>query len=86
MPVRDRDGRVIARGDMGWWLPTGRLLVVEIDGAGPHGAPDALFRDRQRQNAVVATGTLMLRFTAADLRAGRVAASVSRHLASARPG
>lgn len=86
VPVRDRDGRVIARGDMGWWLPAGGLLVAEIDGAGPHGAPDALFRDRQRQNAVVATGTLMLRFTAADLRAGRVAASVSRHLAPARPG
>ena len=78
--MRDTDGRVIARGDLGWSLGSGRLLVAEIDGAGPHSTPHALYRDRSRQNAVVATGALMLRFTAADVRTRRVAAEVARHL------
>ncbi|MCC2336310.1 endonuclease domain-containing protein [Cellulomonas wangsupingiae] len=80
VPVRDGRGRVVALGDLGWRLEDGRLLVVEIDGAGPHTTPEAVFRDRQRQNAVVATGTLLLRFTAADVRAGRVAATVARYV------
>jgi very-short-patch-repair endonuclease len=71
---------VVARGDLGWWLDDGRLLLVEIDGATPHGAPDALYRDRARQNAIVATGALLLRFTADDLRHHRVAQEVARHV------
>lgn len=78
--VRDGSGRVVARGDLGWWLDDGRLLLVEIDGATPHGAPDALYRDRARQNAIVATGALLLRFTADDLRHHRVAEEVARHV------
>ncbi len=78
--VRDASGRVVARGDLGWVLDDGRLLVVEIDGAGPHGGLEALYRDRERQNAIVATGALVLRFTAHDVRTGRVAAAVRRHV------
>ncbi|ADG73484.1 conserved hypothetical protein [Cellulomonas flavigena DSM 20109] len=33
VPVKDADGRVLARGDLGWWLADGRLLVAEIDGS-----------------------------------------------------
>ncbi|UCN13763.1 hypothetical protein LFM56_12725 [Cellulomonas iranensis] len=80
VPVRDADGRVVARGDLGWWTPEGRLVVVEIDGAGPHATPAALYRDRERQNAIVATGALLLRFTADDVAAGRVARTLARHL------
>lgn len=80
VPVRDADGRVVARGDLGWTLPGGRQLVVEIDGAGPHGTPQALYRDRSRQNAVLATGALLLRFTAADVDRGAVARAVRHHL------
>lgn len=80
VPVAGADGRVVARGDLGWWLEDGRLLVAEIDGAGPHGTPDALHRDRVRQNAIVATGAVVLRFTAADIHAGRVPATVSRYV------
>ncbi|MBF0686174.1 MAG: hypothetical protein IR158_00200 [Cellulomonas sp.] len=78
--VRDASGRVVARGDLGWWLADGRLLVAEIDGAGPHGTPEALHRDRARQNAVVGTGALLLRFTAWDVHAGRLPATVSRYV------
>lgn len=80
VPVRDGLGRVVAHGDLGWWLRDGRLLVAEIDGAGPHGTPDALYRDRERQNRVVGTGALLLRFTADDVRSRRVASEVRRHL------
>ncbi|WP_318241259.1 hypothetical protein [Cellulomonas avistercoris] len=85
VPVRDRSGRVVARGDLGWWLATRRLLVVEIDGAGPHGTPQALYRDRTRQNAVLATGALLLRFTAADVDRGLVPVEVRRHLTASAP-
>lgn len=78
--VRDGGGRVLARGDLGWRLDDGRLLLAEIDGAGPHSTPEALYRDRSRQNAVVATGALLLRFTASDVRTGNVATTVARHV------
>ena len=78
--VRDARGQVVAAGDLGWRLDDGRLLVVEIDGAGPHGTPEAVHRDRERQNAIVATGALLLRFTATDVRRGVVASSVARHV------
>ncbi|MBD7917559.1 hypothetical protein H9657_04600 [Cellulomonas sp. Sa3CUA2] len=81
--VHDPRGRVVARGDLGWRLPDRRLLVVEIDGAGPHSTPAALFRDRARQNAVVASGALLLRFTAADVHDHRVAPEIRHHLAAA---
>ncbi len=83
VPVRDAGGRVVAHGDLGWRLRHGRWLVVEIDGAGPHSTPDALFADRQRQNAVVGTGRVdLLRFTADDLaRTGLLPAAVAAHRA-----
>jgi len=82
VPVRDASGRIIARGDLGWRLRRGRWLLVEIDGAGPHSAPDALFSDRARQNAVLASGRIvMLRYTAGDLaHRGLVPAAVAAHL------
>ncbi|WP_136518395.1 hypothetical protein [Cellulomonas telluris] len=81
--VRDATGRTIARGDLGWSLPDGRLLVLEVDGAGPHSAPRALFRDRERQNAVVATGALVLRVAAREVHAGAVPSLVVPHLGAA---
>jgi len=75
--VRDDAGRVLARGDLGWRLPRGRWLVAEIDGRGPHSQPDALYGDRSRQNAIVATGRVdVLRFTARDLARDQLAPTV----------
>ncbi len=83
VPIRDAARRIVARGDLGWKLRRGRWLVVEIDGAGPHSDPRALYVDRERQNAVVATGTVdMLRFTAREVaRRDLIPTAVAAHLA-----
>lgn len=65
-------------GDM-WWQD--RHLLVEADGAGPHSTPEALFADRERQNAILSAfpDVRILRFTWADLRRpDRITALVSR--------
>lgn len=82
VPIRDARGRVVARGDLGWHLQDDRWLIAEIDGAGPHGTPEALFLDRERQNAVVVTGRVdMLRFTAEDIARTVLPVAVRAHLA-----
>ncbi len=82
--VEDRDGRFLGRGDLGWLLPDGRWFVVEADGAGVHSAPQALFHDRARQNAMVTAGSaVVVRVTHGDLRVeGRVGAQIVRSLAA----
>jgi hypothetical protein len=74
------DGTLLGRGDMGFRLADGRLLVVEIDGAGVHSELAALFRDRSRQNDLVALGGVMvLRFTWKEVRApGTVGSAVRK--------
>jgi len=70
-PVRDpRSGRLVARVDFAW--PSVRL-AVEADGAGPHGLPAALHRDRIRQNNLVRAGWKLLRFTWWDVSAAPAA-------------
>ncbi|PSK99018.1 putative AbiEi antitoxin of type IV toxin-antitoxin system [Murinocardiopsis flavida] len=66
-PLRLPGGRSTAYGDL-WW-DRGPVLV-EADGAGPHSRPDALFRDRHRQNALLHAypGLRLLRFSWRDLR------------------
>lgn len=63
--VRDAAGRLIARVDLA--LPAARV-AVEYDGLEVHTARDAFVRDRQRQNALLGAGWLVLRYTAQDLR------------------
>ncbi len=66
--IRDRLGRLLGRGDLGWRRRSGRWLIAEIDGREFHEAPEALLRDRRRQNDLVATGRVdILRFTAVDI-------------------
>lgn len=79
VPVRDSAGRVLARGDLGWLMRDGRLLIAEIDGAGPHSTPAALYEDRRRQNAIVGAGAVLVRFTADDIRTGTVVPRTVRH-------
>jgi hypothetical protein len=65
--VLDAQGRFVARVDLA--LPEARL-ALEHDGRAVHDRPDAFVSDRRRQNALVAAGWTVLRFTAADLRWG----------------
>lgn len=60
-------------------------LGLEFDGQGPHSLPDAVFRDRVRQNRLHALGWTVLRFTWWDVMYGTKAfvAQVSSMLAAA---
>lgn len=61
--VRRSDGSVLARCDFAW---TGSRLIGEADGVDPHTTPEALFHDRERQNALLAMGFRIVRFTWPD--------------------
>lgn len=54
------DGTLIARLD-GAYLR--EKVALEFDGADPHGLPEAVFRDRWRQNRLPELGWTVLRFT-----------------------
>jgi hypothetical protein len=76
LELTDAAGRVVARCDLAWHLGDGRWLLVEIDGAAVHSAGAALYRDRARQNPLVAAGHLVLRFTGSDAWSGAVSRAV----------
>ena len=78
--VLDAHGCFVARVDLA--LPELRL-ALEHDGQAVHDRPDAFVADRRRQNALVAAGWTVLRFTAADLRRG-AAPAVAQVLALVR--
>ena len=78
--VLDADGRFVARVDLA--LP-GLRLAIEHDGKAVHDRAEAFVADRRRQNALVAAGWTVLRFTAADLRRG-AAPAVAQVLALVR--
>ncbi|MGI8535718.1 MAG: endonuclease domain-containing protein [Mycobacteriales bacterium] len=79
--VRDAAGRFLARVDLAF--PAAKV-AVEYDGRAVHEQEGVFARDRQRQNALVRAGWIVLRFTAADLRFGAVA--VIAHVAAAVAG
>lgn len=80
--LRDRDGSIIAVLDGAY--PELRV-AIEFDGVGPHGQPEAIFRDRRRQNRLTELGWTVLRFTWWDVTRDPdgVAAKVLRTLARA---
>lgn len=45
-------------------------IGLEFDGQGPHSRPEAVFRDRERQNRLLALGWTILRFTWWDVMYG----------------
>ncbi|MEV0267255.1 type IV toxin-antitoxin system AbiEi family antitoxin domain-containing protein [Hamadaea sp. NPDC050747] len=58
------DGRFLGRADMLWRRPR---LIAEADGAAFHDRPEALYRDRRRQNDLVRAGYRVVRFTWDDV-------------------
>jgi very-short-patch-repair endonuclease len=58
--VHAPDGRLIARLDHAYPF---QRVALEYDGRSVHEAPTALYRDRDRQNVLVALGWTVLRFT-----------------------
>ncbi|MCP2325947.1 hypothetical protein HDA40_004454 [Hamadaea flava] len=76
--IRRADGTVVARADMLW---SKSRLIGEADGAEFHDRPDALYRDRERQNELVALGYTVIRFTWQDtLDPERLPAIIRRFL------
>jgi hypothetical protein len=66
VPIYDHD-ELLGFGDMGYRLPRGGWLIVEADGRSVHERPEALLRDRERQNAFLARARAMIvRFTWED--------------------
>jgi hypothetical protein len=63
--VLDRRGQVVAIGDMAWVRREG-TVIGEADGVAAHENPTAVFRDRRRQNDIVAAGFAVVRFTWRD--------------------
>ena len=59
-------------------------IAIEYDGRDVHDQADVFVRDRRRQNALVAEGWLVLRFSAADLRRGQRGATVGAVLDAVR--
>jgi hypothetical protein len=84
-PVYDRHGALLGYADLAW---VGAMVAAEVDGAGPHSTPYALFRDRHRQNDFTTVRWRVIRFTWADTyRPGYITATVRAALAaSATPG
>ncbi|MFC7876464.1 hypothetical protein [Isoptericola sp. NPDC057391] len=80
LEIFDEQGRFLARPDLVWFLPGGRVVPVELDGHEAHSTPEALFHDRRRQNALVARGARMLRYTGRDVTRGVVVPDVRRLL------
>ncbi|WP_311598620.1 type IV toxin-antitoxin system AbiEi family antitoxin domain-containing protein [Streptomyces millisiae] len=64
-PIWDPHHRCGYRIDLGW---PHHLVALEADGTGPHTTPQALYRDRTRQNrlACLLPGLTLFRFTWAD--------------------
>lgn len=58
--IRRPDGSVLAIADLAW---TRQRVIGEADGASAHDTPSAIFRDRRRQNEIVAAGFVPVRFT-----------------------
>jgi hypothetical protein len=67
------DGRGLIRGDMAWRMPSGRWLLVELDGDEFHSSATAVLADRDRQNRIALSGRAdLLRFAYPDLGTGRI--------------
>ena len=82
--VRSRWGEIIAIADFAWLFPDAQV-VGEADGAEAHDLPTAVFRDRTRQNDIVAAGYWPVRFAWPDTnRPGYVPSVIRAAVIAAR--
>lgn len=79
--VRMPSGAFVARCDMVWFLPGGRLLILELDGA-HHRRNGQIDRDNQRDNQLTTLGHRVLHKTWEQMRSGDVWQSVASVLAA----
>ncbi len=80
--IWDSDGRLVARGDLGWRRPDGTWVLVDLDSKAYHDTPDAVFKDRIRQNAIALTDRhTHLRFVTRDVTSGHFIRTIRRALA-----
>lgn len=88
LEVFDADGMRLARIDLAWALPEGRWLLGEIDGFDFHASREQLRRDRERQNSLVTSQTILRRWSGTDAMNGNLAQDVSIFLDQAgwQPG
>lgn len=80
--VHDASGCFLGRVELGWLLPDGRWLLVEVDGVDIHGSPSAIVRDLHRQNDLITASTLLRRYTGTDAMNGRLTSEVATILRS----
>lgn len=81
--VRDRAGRFIARVDLAWHLPDGRLLLGEIDGHAFHSERRDVLHDDVRQNRLLLAGATLLRWTGTQAMNGTLTAEAAAFLHAA---
>ena len=82
--VRTAHGRIVAIADLAWLRPDARV-IGEADGVDAHDNPTALFRDRRRQNDIIAAGYDPIRFTWEDtLDPGYIPNAIRQALRRAR--
>jgi hypothetical protein len=80
-PVYGPNGELLGIADLAWLRAR---VLGEADGASVHDLPDAVFRDRWRQNELANAGWTVIRFTWEDtLRPGYIAYVVRNALARA---
>ncbi|MFP5370904.1 MAG: endonuclease domain-containing protein, partial [Actinomycetes bacterium] len=77
-PIRNVGGALLGRADLAW---PDRKVLVEFDGD-VHRERHVFVNDVRRQNALIAAGWVVLRFTSADVlgRPGEVIADIRRAL------
>lgn len=83
IPIRDRYGNLVGHADLGWRLPNGRWLLVDV-GQGKHPRRTTLGVPRSGGHSVYGNKADRLRVIPDDLRDGNFIATVTNFIQRAR--